>query len=95
MVNCPSQLCNKICIGKTARRLTSRIKVHGSKSEQSNRTRHSVDSGHKLVQRFNFKILTQIQSKDMNTKKIAEALLIQKYKPTLNTQRASVLLKLF
>ena len=43
----------------------------------------------------NFKILTQIQSKDINTRKIAEALLIQRYKPTLNTQGTSVQLKLF
>ena len=64
-------------------------------SEQSNVTRHSIDSGHSLVQLSNFKILTQIQSKDTSTRKIAEALLIQKHKPTLNTQGASVQLKLF
>ena len=72
-----------------------RIGEHGGKSEQSNVTRHSVDSGHNLVQLSNFKILMQIQSKDMNTRKLAEALLIQKCKPTLNTQGASVQLKLF
>ena len=43
-------------------------------------------SGHSLVQLSNFKILMQIQSKDINTKKIAEPQRIQKYKPTLNTQ---------
>ena len=70
-----------------------RIGEHGGKSEQSNVTRHSVDSRHSLVQLSNFKFFTQIQSKDTNTRKIAEALLIQK--PALNTQGASVQLKLF
>ena len=95
IVNCPSQACAQTYIGETARRLTSRLEEHSGKSEQSNVTRHSIDSGHSLVQLSNFKILTQIQSKDTNTRKIAEALLIQKHKPTLNTQGASVQLKLF
>ena len=92
-MNCPSQACTKTYIGETARRLTSRLEEKSGKSEQSNVTRHSIDSGHSLVQWSNFKILTQIQSKDIKTRKIAEALLIQKYKPTLNTQGASVQLK--
>ena len=80
---------------ETARRLTSRLEEHSGKSEQSNVTRHSIDSRHSLVQLSNIKILTQFQSKDTNTRKIAKALLIQKHKPTLNTQGASVQLKLF
>ena len=89
MVECPSQSCNNTCIGETARSLPSGIEQHGGKCEQSNMIRHSVVSGHNLVKPSNFKILTQIWSKDMITRKIAEALLIQKYKPTLNTQGAS------
>ena len=85
MVNCPSQACTKTYIGETATRLTSRIEEHSGKSEQSNVTRRSVDSGHSLLQSSNFKIIKQIQSKDINTRKIAEALLTQKHKPTLNT----------
>ena len=50
IVNCPSQACTKTYIGETARRLTPGFKEHGGKSEQSNLTRHSVDSGHSLVQ---------------------------------------------
>ena len=72
---------------KTARRLTSRLKERSGK--------HSIDKEHSLVQLSNFKILTKVQSKDINTRKIAEALLIQKYKLTLNTQGASVQLTLF
>ena len=70
-MNCPS--CNKRNIGETARRLASRIEENGGKYEQSNVTTHSVDSGHNWVQPCNFKILTHIQSKDVNTRKIAEA----------------------
>ena len=95
IVNCPSQACTKTYIGETARRLTSRLEEHSGKSEQSNMTRHSIDSGHSLVQLSNFKIPTQIQSKDINTRKVAEALLIQAYKPTLTTQEALVQLQLF
>ena len=58
-------------------------------------TKHPVDRGHHLVKPSNFEILTQILSKEINIRKIAEALLIQKCKPTLNTQGASVQLKLF
>ena len=76
-MNCSSQACNQTHIGETARRLASRLEEHSGKSEQSNVTRHSIDSGHSLVQLSNFKILTQIQSKNTNTRKIAEALLIQ------------------
>ena len=60
MVNCPPQSCNTTYIGETARRLASRIEEHGGKYEQSNMTRHSVDSGHNLVQPSNFRILTEI-----------------------------------
>ena len=56
--------------------------------------KHSVDRGHILVQPFNFIILMQIQSKDINIKKIAEAMLIQT--PTPDTPGGSLqLLKLF
>ena len=50
MVNCPSQLCNKTYIGETAIRLATGVEGHGGKCEQSNATRHSVDSGHNIVQ---------------------------------------------
>ena len=73
IVNCPSQAFTQTYIGETARRLTSRLKEHSGKSEQSNITRHSIDSAHSLVQLSNFKILTQIMSKDTNTRKIAES----------------------
>ena len=69
MVNCLLQSRNKTYIGKAARRLASRIEEHGGKSEKSNVTRYSVDSEHNLVQPSNFKILTPIHSKDMNTRK--------------------------
>ena len=69
IVNCPSQACTQTYIGETARRLTSGLEEHSGKSEQSNVTRHSIDSGHSLVQLSNFKILTQIQSKGTNTRK--------------------------
>ena len=49
-----------------------------------------ADSRHNLVQPFIFKILTQVQSKNINIRKITEALFIQKYKPALHTQGASV-----
>ena len=43
------------------------------------------------LQTSNFKILAQIQSKGVNSKKRTKALLIQKYKPTLDDiQMASV-----
>ena len=42
------------------------------------------------LQTSNFKILAQIQSKGVNSKKRTKALLIQKYKPTLDVQMASV-----
>ena len=71
--------------------MASKIKEHGGKCEQSNVTRHSVDSGHNLVQRSNFQMVTQNQLRDINIRKQAEALLIQQYKP----EGAIVQLKLF
>ena len=50
MVNCPSQSCNKTYIDETAIRLTTGVEENGGKCEQSNVTRHSVDSGHNIVQ---------------------------------------------
>ena len=71
--------------------MASKIKEHGGKCKQSNVTRHSVDSGHNLVQRSNFQMVTQNQLRDINIRKQAEALLIQQYKP----EGAIVQLKLF
>ena len=51
------------------RRLASIIEEHGGRCEQSNVTRHSVDSGHNLVQPFTFEILTQIQFTDIKIRK--------------------------
>ena len=44
--------------------LTLRIEEHDGKCKQSNATRHSVNSGHNLVQPSNYKILKQSQFKD-------------------------------
>ena len=90
-MKCPSHSCNETYIGETAKRLASKIKEHGGKCEQSNVTRHSVDSGHNLVQPSNFQMVTQNQLRDINIRKQAEALLIQQYKP----EGAIVQLKLF
>ena len=94
-MKCKAEGCNQTYIGETGRRLVVRAEEHGGKSETSNVTRHSITAGHKPVALSDFKILTHLPSSNINSRKIAEALLIKKYKPSLNVQGASVNLELF
>ena len=79
MMKCSSESCNKTNIGKPQEDCHKELKSNGGKCIHSNMTEHSVENGHALVQSF---VLTQIQSKNKDIRKIAETFLIQKYKPT-------------
>ena len=88
---CPD--CTENYVGETGRRLTERVKEH-SKDTNSHLLRHSLATGHKPVTLEDFKILGK-GYRNYYRRKVSEAILIQKNKPTLNKQDMSVPINLF
>ena len=69
-------------------------KDHNGSDKSSYLIKHSIESGHDPVCHANFKILDKGYSNTFK-RKVAEALLIKKHKPSLNVQEKSVKLELF
>ena len=91
---CNNENCNDDYIGEIARRLKERVKDHNGRDKSSHLVKHSIESGHDPVCNENFRILDRGYSNTFK-RKVAEALLIKKHKPTLNVQEKSVKLELF
>ena len=83
--SCPVPTCNATYIGETARRLDQ----HGGKDNNPCFFRHSVDTGHAMVDSNNFKIIAK-GSTHTCTRKITEVVYIKLDKPSLNVQTMSV-----
>ena len=94
-VDCPNETCRENYIGESGRRISERIKDHNGRDLKSHILRHSVESGHANVSCKYFKIIAKNFSNNSWKRKIAESLLIQEKRPTLNIHDKSVPLKLF
>ena len=88
-----TESCNEDYVGKCARRLYERVKDGCDHS--SHLVKHAGETGHLPVDTANFEVIKGGYRNNARRKKFAEALLVNKLKPTLNIQEKSVPLKLF
>ena len=82
-------------MGKSARRITERIKDHIGRDHISPVLKHSIEKLHKNVNTIDFKIIDKTFHNNKRKRQIAEVLWIKDLRPTLNTQEKSIQLKLF
>ena len=90
-----SGLVKKTYWEETARRLQERVLDHAGKDRKSNMVKCSMDTGHPSVCMKDFQILRKRFNYWKFKRKICEALLLKKHRPTLNTQEHSGTLELF
>ena len=93
---CATENCNEDYLGECAR-LYERVKDHNGRNHSSHLVKHAGETSHLPVDTAKF-YRNNAQSQYRNNarlRKIAEALLVKKLKPTLNIQEKSVTLKLF
>ena len=95
LLKCPKNTCSETCLGKTARRLNERIMEHAGKDNKSHILKHTLQSGHPSVSPNEFKILQKGYNNNKVKRKISEALLIRKHRPSLNIHENLVPLELF
>ena len=81
-------------MGEIARRLKERLKDHMGRDKTSQLVKHAIETGHDPVCDDNFKILDKGYHNTFK-RRVAEALLIKRHKPTLNVKEKSVKLKFF
>ena len=91
---CSGSSCNDKYIGETKRRLLERIKDHQGRDMNSHIYKHSIETGHEVRQK-DFKIIGTNYKGNDKKRKVAEALLIKQFKPSLNKQEKSLELKLY
>ena len=68
---------------------------HNGRDHSSDFVEHAGETGHLPVDTASFEIIGSGYRNNARRRKIAEALLVKKLKPTLNIQEKSVPLKLF
>ena len=95
LVKCPSNTCSETYLGETARRLNERIMEHAGKDNKSHMLKHALQSGHPSVSPNDFRILQKGYNNNKVKRKISEALLIRKYRPSLNIHENLLPLLLF
>ena len=91
---CPETDCPENYIRETARRISERVKDHSGKDVHSYLFKHTVESGHKVLNVTNYSIIGKEYRNNTRKRKIAEALLIKEMTITLNRQDHSIVLKL-
>ena len=94
-VTCPTVTCRASYIGETGRRLGTRAAEHAGKDTKSNVVQHTLESGHRPVSLTDFRVLARNDSSRVFSRKVLESLYINRFKPSLNVQQASIPLKLF
>ena len=92
---CPEEQCTEDYTGETGRRLIERVKDHSGKDSKSHLFKHAMETNHKTVTLDDFKIIGKGYKRSKFRCKLAESLYIKEKRSSLNTQEASVLLKLF
>ena len=92
---CPEEQCTEDYTGETGRRLIERVKDHSGKDSKSHLFKHAKETNHKTVTLDDFKIIGKGYKRSKFRRKLAESLHIKEKRSSLNTQEASVPLKLF
>ena len=79
---------------ESGRRVIERVKDHNGRDKSFHVLRHSIEKSHTEVTANDFKVIGRNYRNNVRKRKVAEALLIKQFRPTLNIQEQSVALKL-
>ena len=94
LVKCPKNTYSETYLGETARRLNERIMEHAGKDNKSHMLMHTLQPGHP-VSPNDFRTLQKGYNNNKVKRKISEALLIRKHRPSLNIHDNSVPFRAF
>jgi len=92
-VSCPDPNCDATYIGETGRRLQGRILDHAERGNKSHVAKHSIDLNHDPPSYDDFQIIGSGYRSNTYKRKLSEALLIKKYRPSLNLQENSLFIE--
>ena len=92
---CVTESCNEDYVGECPRKLYECVKDHNGRDHSSHLVKQGGEIGHLPVDTANFEVTGSGYGNSAHCRKIAEALLVKKLKPTLNIQEKLVPLKLF
>ena len=92
---CPAENSADYYIGEIAPRINERIVDHTGRDTNSHLQKHSIESGHKLLESVDYKIIGTGYRNNIMKRKLSEALFIKELKSTLNKQEKYLPLKLF
>ena len=93
-MKCSAENCSDDYIRESARRIIERVKDHGGRDTKSHVLKHSSEKEHVEVTQDHFEVIGSHFKNSRLKRKIAEALLINQKRPSLNVQNQSVELKL-
>ena len=79
---CPEIGCNDHYLGETGHRISERVLDHAGRDPNSHLFKHSVESGHAVLDKNSYKIIEEGYRNNVRKRKIAEALLIKEMKPS-------------
>ena len=91
---CSAENCNENYIGERARCLDERMNDHNGRDRNSRLFKHSVESWHDPILKYDFRIIEKGYRNNTHRRKIAETLFKKKIKPP-NIQENSVKLEIF
>ena len=91
---CATENCNDDYMGECTRRLYKGVKDHNGHDHSSHLVKHAGETDHVPVNAANFEV-TETGHPNACRRKITEALIVKKLKPTLNIQEKLVPLKIF
>ena len=92
---CPEAMCNDNYIGEAKWGIFERVKGHNGSDFNLHLLKHALENNHQHFSEKDMKIIGNGFRGNNKKRKVAEALLIQEIKPTLNIQDQSVPLQLF
>ena len=94
-VKYPEESCLPDYVGESGRRVLELVKNHNCRDTSTYLFKHCVAADHRLVSCDDLRIVGRNYHNNKQKRKIAEALLIENLKPSLNGQEKSVALELF
>ena len=93
-VKCPEESYTDGSIGESGRRVIERVKDYHGRDNASHMLKHSIEKNHTEVTVNDFKVIGRNYRNNVRKRKVAEALLIKQFRPTLGVQEQSVSFKL-
>ena len=87
---CATESCDEDYVVEWATRLYECVKYHNGRNHSSHLVKHAGETGHLPIDTADFEVIGSGYRNNTRRRKIAEALLVKKLKPTLNIQEKSV-----